>query len=96
MLKFTAKDREQLAEFRQGWLCIVIFAVLLVSHEIADTLLGRGWAVFVAALAGILWIFIRPWRFGLLTPHTRRSIRLLGFFCLAAFALVSLLRYWRG
>jgi peptidoglycan biosynthesis protein MviN/MurJ (putative lipid II flippase) len=91
MSKYTDKDSE-----RDGWLCMIVFFVLLSSHEIADILFGRGWAVVVAAIAAVLWLVVRPWRFGLLPDHTRRQLRLMGIVALFGFVAVMLIRFWRA
>jgi hypothetical protein len=71
------------------------FAVLLSSHEIAHIVFGRGWGVVVAATAAVMWLVIRPWRFGLVPGHTRRQLRLMGIVALFGFVVVELIRYWK-
>jgi len=96
MLKFTNKDREQLTEMRQGWVCLLIFVCLLASYSLVDHQFGRGWGVVAGAGALLVWFLVRPWRFGLLPAHSRRMMRVMGVVAFTGLTLVSLLRYFRG
>ena len=95
MLKFTAKDKEQLTELKQGWPCILVFIVLLSSHEVVGRWFGRGWAVLSSAFALAVWFILRPWNWGLLPRHLRSQTRLLGTMILGGWIFLTLLFYWR-
>ncbi|PYJ83558.1 MAG: hypothetical protein DME22_15530 [Verrucomicrobia bacterium] len=96
MLKFTGHDKEQLTEIRQGWPFLLVFVCLLASYSFVDHRFGRLWGVVAAVSALLIWFAIRPWRFGLLSAHTRRTMRLVGVIAFIGFAVVSFIRYFRA
>jgi hypothetical protein len=93
-LVFNVWNKDKLAEIRHGWMSLLIFSVLCLSHEVVGRYFSNGWAVVTALSAVALWIILRPWNFGLLPLETRAGIRLMGIVALAGFALITLKRYW--
>jgi hypothetical protein len=87
MLKFTDKDREQLAEIKHGWFSLAVLAVLLFGPIFIEDSFGQKWRVIATAVAVAVWFAIRPWRFGLLPEKSRRDMRLVGsvIICLVLF-----------
>ena len=80
---------------RGGWLSIVVFFVLGASSLIAQENFGKGYGVATAAVGVVIWLGLRPWRFGLLSPQERREICWTGGIGICGFLLRELLRYWK-
>jgi hypothetical protein len=94
-MKLTAKDREQLSELRQGWIGLTLFMVLAFTPYAVGDKAGRQWEAFAWLVALILWLVVRPWRFGLLPIHTRKAMRLQGVLVFGFFALFSFIKLMR-
>ena len=95
MSNLTTKQKEQLFEFKQGWVALALLLVLGYSRFPVEHWFGKGWAICMAVVAALAWFVIRPWQFGLLSNQTRRGIRLIGAIALCGFVIVALLSYWR-
>jgi len=94
-MKLTAKDREQWSELRHGWISFVLLLVLFFTPLTVGKNAGQQLEVFARLVALILWLVVRPWRFGLLAAHSRKTIRLQGFVILSLFALVAFIKLLR-
>lgn len=95
MRKMSEERKQQDYEFRQLWLAVLILLVLASSSLVVANWYGRGWVVIDATVAAALWFIIRPWRFGLVRPETRRMVRLLGAMHLCGYAIIAADNYWR-
>jgi len=93
-MKFTAKDREQLAEMKQGWLIFIVLAALVFSPVLIEDWFGHGWRLISAAIAIPIWFIIRPWRFGLLSEKSHRDIRHVGSVIICFIPIVEAIRYY--
>ena len=87
--------KQQVFEIKQGSLAIALLFLLCSSSFAVEHWFGKRWAIGAAIIATLSWFIIRPWQFGLLSPQTRRGIKVSGAVALCGFILVAVLSYWR-
>ena len=73
---------------------MVAFILLGASHLVAGVWLGRAGTLAAAVLAEIIWLGMRPWRWGGTTAAARRFLGLAGAIALGIFAVIAAL-LWR-
>ena len=95
LTRLPTTSKRFVSELAQGgWVIVVLFMFLGGARPIVAHFYGGGWGFVANVIALAIWLLIRPWRLGLLSPDSRREVRVVGTFAFALWVLLSAVEYF--